>query len=182
MTQEAEEGEENLLRALGCFRAALTVWTREANPGEWAATASHMGCTYTELPAATDAEVTENLYKAAICFNAVAETDREAVGPTLWAAVQNRLGKVYFEAPETEPEQRRENLHKAMACHEAALTVWSREVHPDQWASAHFEAGNVYCAYTLVKGREGANMDIVDGVDPPALKLRWAGRWAKRGR
>jgi hypothetical protein len=56
---------ENLERAIDAFEDALTVWTREANPEEWAATHMKSGIAYRERLAG---HRSENRERAVACF------------------------------------------------------------------------------------------------------------------
>ncbi|MEB3831371.1 hypothetical protein, partial [Phormidium sp. CCY1219] len=57
----------HLQRAIECYQAALTVWTCESAPTDWAMTQNNLGSAYSDLPTGDRAA---HLQRAIECYQA----------------------------------------------------------------------------------------------------------------
>jgi tetratricopeptide (TPR) repeat protein len=121
-----------LPKAIAAYEAALTVFTKDAHPVDWAKTQNNLGATWGEMDAG---EGGENRRKAIVAYEAaltVFTNDAHAVD---WAATQYNLG-ISWRSLST--GDRSENLRKAIAAYEAALTVRTRGDYGVEWANTHY--------------------------------------------
>src|SRR5207245_10970210 len=78
------------------YPTALEVRTREAFPGDWAATQNNLGAAYSDLPAG---DRQANLERAIACYEAALEVRTPEAFPVDWATTQNNLGTAYGHLP-----------------------------------------------------------------------------------
>jgi CHAT domain-containing protein/tetratricopeptide (TPR) repeat protein len=143
----------NLDKAVAYLEAALKVFTREADPPNWAVIENNLGNAY---QARVRGERADNQERAIAHFEAALTVLTREAYPLQWAQLQNNLGVVYWNRVRGE---RAENLEDAIMHLEAALTVFTRETHPQLWAAAHNNLGSAYQVRVLgerVDNREKA--------------------------
>jgi MFS transporter, FSR family, fosmidomycin resistance protein len=121
--------------AIAAFQDALTVWTRERDPQQWASARANLGVAYRERLAGDRSENQEQ----AICAleDALSVWTRDA-NPEEWAGACLNLGIAYWERLAGE---RSENCERAIAAYEDALSVWTPQTNPDDWATASLNLG-----------------------------------------
>jgi tetratricopeptide (TPR) repeat protein len=122
---------DNAAKAIEALQAALTVWTRERHPVEWALTHNTMGTVY--LEASFAGPVPKRLAVEAF-ENALTEIT-EAISPYQRAGIQNNLGNALLTGSQPEP---------AIAALSAALTARSRASAPKDWAETRHNLGKAY--------------------------------------
>ena len=129
---------DNLEKAIEFLQAAVTTWTREGEPRDWAAAHNALGIAYWQRIRGERADNQET----AIAHFGAAQTvfSREAV-PEQWAQLQNNLAVVYWSRIRGD---RAQNVEEAIARFEAALMIATREKDPDRWAAAQNNLANAY--------------------------------------
>ncbi|KPQ39711.1 MAG: hypothetical protein HLUCCO16_06345 [Phormidium sp. OSCR] len=153
----------NLEIAIACYHAALTVWTRETAPLDWAGTQHNLGTAYWQLPTGDRAR---NLQQAIACYNAALTVRTRETAPLDWAMTQTNLGTAYSDLPTGD---RAGNLEQAISCYNAALTVRTRERAPLQWAGTQNNLGNAYS--DLPTGDRAENLQQAIGCYHAALTV-----------
>ena len=126
---------ENQRKAIAAYDAALTVYTRERHPGEWAMTQNNLGNAWRSLPTGDRGE---NLRMAIAAYEAALTVYTRDAYPVNWANTLNNLGVAWGDLPTGD---RGENLRRAIAAYEAALTVYTRDAHPVDWAMTQNNLG-----------------------------------------
>ena len=140
---------DNIEKAIASFEAALTFFTREAFPRDWAATQHNLGSMYW---ARIRGERAENVEKAIAHLTAAQKVQAREDFPRDWAQTQISLGLAY---------QRRvrgdlaDNLEKAIALYQAALTIFTRDAFPREWATVQLSLGLAYA--DRIKGERADN-------------------------
>ncbi|MCT7957634.1 CHAT domain-containing protein, partial [Laspinema palackyanum] len=132
------ERGENLERAIGCYEAALTVYTPSAYPEDWAMTQNNLASAYSNR---IRGERGENLERAIACYEAALTVRTRSAYPEKWAMTQNNLAVAYGDRIRGE---RGENLERAIRCYEAALSVYTPSAYPEDWATTQ---NNLAIAY-----------------------------------
>jgi hypothetical protein len=111
---------DQLAEAIAAYRAALTEWTRERVPLQWAMTQNNLGNALTSLGGRESG--TARLEEAVEAYRAaLTERTRERV-PLDWAMTQNNLGAALQRLGERESGTAR--LEEAVAAFDAALEVF----------------------------------------------------------
>ena len=83
---------ENLARAIECYEAALSVYTKKDFPTAWTTTQNNLGIAYGNLPTGNRSE---NLARAIAYYGAALTVRTQEDFPTDWAMTQNNLGIAY---------------------------------------------------------------------------------------
>jgi tetratricopeptide (TPR) repeat protein len=92
----AGDKSKNLRRAIECYEAALTVYTSQASPYDYAGTQNSLGAAYTNLPTG---DRTENLRRAIGCYKAALTIYTPQTTPLEYARTQSNLGSAYADLP-----------------------------------------------------------------------------------
>ncbi len=129
---------DNLERGITLLEEALTVWTKEVDPQNWARAHNNLGIAYWarirgERPGNQDRAISH--FEAAL-----AVLTREAAAQE-WAQLQNNLAIVYVSRVHG---NRTANIESAIANFEAALKVFSREKYPREWANVQNNLASAY--------------------------------------
>jgi len=140
----------NLGRAIAYYEEALTVYTPEAAPFQYAATQNNLGNAYADLPTG---ERGANLAQAIACYEQALTVYTAEAAPLDYAGTQNNLGAAYAALPTGD---RGVNLGRAIECYEQTLTVYTAEAAPFQYAATQNNLGNAYA--DLPTGERGANL------------------------
>ncbi|MGK7874829.1 MAG: CHAT domain-containing protein [Xenococcaceae cyanobacterium] len=155
--------------ALAGYQIALTVYTRERFPVQWAMTQNNLGNAYGDRIAG---ERRENLELAIACYReALKERTREHF-PVDWAMTQYNLGIAYGDRIAGE---RKENLELAIACYREALKERTRDRFPVQWAMTQYNLGNAY--RNRIGGERRENIEQAIACYSSALKERTRDRF-----
>ena len=126
---------ENLRKAIARFEAALTVYTKSADPAHWAGAQNNLGMAWWSMPTG---DKVENLRKAITYFEAALTAYNKATDSADWAMMQNNLGNVWKDMP---TGGKAENLRNAIACYEEALGAHAKSAEPKRWATIQNNLG-----------------------------------------
>jgi tetratricopeptide (TPR) repeat protein len=171
---------ENLERAIQAYQAALSVYTREAFPEQWASVQNDLGSVYSKR---IQGDRAENLERAIQAYQAALSVYTHEAFPEQWASVQNNLGSVYRNRIQGD---RVENLERAIQAYQAALSVYTREAFPFEWAASQSNLGN---AYLNRLGDSSKNLEqaiayyqnVLTVYTREAFPLEWAGTLSNLG-
>ncbi|MEH2111611.1 CHAT domain-containing protein [Nostoc sp.] len=154
----------NMEIAITGYEVALTVYTREALPVDWAMTQNNLATAYSDR---IKGDRADNIEKAIAAYTAaLTVTTREAL-PQNWAGTQNNLANAYRERIKGD---RVENIENAIAACTAALTVYTREALPQSWAMTQ---NNLAVAYKeRIKGDRAENIENAIAAYTAALTVR----------
>ena len=133
-----ESGTDRLEQAAEAYRRALTVYTRQHAPLEWAKVQNSLGLALGDV--AHRETGTKRLEQAVAAHQAALEVFSRENTPRYWAAVKGNLGAVLRRLGERETGTVR--LEQAVAAHRAALQIFTRERTPDNWAFEQDHLGN----------------------------------------
>ncbi|WP_293096514.1 CHAT domain-containing tetratricopeptide repeat protein [Moorena sp. SIO3I6] len=150
--------------AITGYEVALTVFTREAFPIDWAQTQNNLGIAYAQR---IEGEKAQNLEVAIPCYQLALEVRTREAFPIDWASTQNNLGIAYSDRIEGEKAQ---NLEDAIACYQLALSVYTREAFPIDWATTQNNLGNVY--RNRIEGEKAQNLEDAIACYQLALEVR----------
>jgi len=129
---------DNLEKAVEHLKAALSIWSREADPVPWGSANNDLGVAYWQRVRGARADNQES----AIAHFQAAQTvfSREAY-PERWAQLANNLAIVYWNRINGDPDA---NLEQSIARFEDALSVMTRDSNPLQWAAAQNNLANAF--------------------------------------
>ncbi|WP_016879752.1 CHAT domain-containing protein, partial [Chlorogloeopsis fritschii] len=154
----------NVEFAITGYELALTVYTQQAFPVDWAAIQNNLAGAYRNR---IKGERAENLEMAiATCQEALKIRTFEAF-PIDWAMTQNSLGSAYSYRIRGE---RAENLEKAINCFQEALKVYSFDAFPYEWAATQNSLAHAYSE--RIKGERAENLETAINCFQEALKIR----------
>jgi Tetratricopeptide repeat. len=134
--RKANAARNNLLSAaVSAYSSALTVYTREAFPQDWAETQYNLGTVLHRQANASDgAERTNSLAAAVATYNAALAVRTREAFPQDWAATQYNLGLALRDQT-TEKEDGPEKirlLNEAVAAFDNALEIYAKQDFPVQ--------------------------------------------------
>ncbi|MBW4575784.1 MAG: tetratricopeptide repeat protein [Aphanothece sp. CMT-3BRIN-NPC111] len=154
----------NLEIAITGYEIALTVYTREDFPSDWAATQNNLATAYIHRIRGDRAE---NLEQAIASYQVALTVYTRKDFPSDWAATQNNLATAYIHRIKGD---RAENLEQAIAGYQAALTVRTRKDFPSDWASIQ---NNLAAAYSeRIRGDRAENLEQAIAGYQAALTVR----------
>jgi CHAT domain-containing protein len=165
----------NLEIAIAGYEVALTVFTRQEYPGNWAGTQNNLAAAYTDR---IRGEKAENLEIAIAASEASLEVYTREAFPEYWAMTQNNLAIAYLYRIRGE---KADNLEMAIAASEAALSVYIREAFPEYWAMSQNNLGEAY--RNRIRGEKAENLEMAISAYQKALSVytceafpeQWAG-------
>ncbi|MGE3107111.1 MAG: hypothetical protein AB7G11_05175 [Phycisphaerales bacterium] len=158
------EREQNLAKAIKVFEANLSVYTREADPTNWAMTQHNLGNVWQDMPTGNRAE---NIGKAIAAYEAALTIRTREAAPQDWAATQNGVACAWTNMPTGDVS---ENVMKGIRAYEAALTVRTREAAPFDWAMTQHNLGT---AWRRVRtGERGKNLARAIAAYESAVTVR----------
>ncbi|NEQ80460.1 MAG: CHAT domain-containing protein [Moorea sp. SIO2I5] len=161
---EYSEKASNIEIAITGYEIALTVFTREAFPVDWAMTQNNLGLAYYER---ITGQKEQNLEDAIACYQLALEVRTREAFPVDWAMTQNNLGLAYSDRITGPKEQ---NLEQAIACYKLALEVRIRQAFPIDWATTQYNLGNAYLE--RITGQKAQNLEEAISCYQFALKVR----------
>src|SRR4028119_931534 len=163
--QQYRQGDRasNLERAIAFYTAALTVYTRDAFPQDWAATQNNLGVAYLYRIRGDKAE---NIEMAIGSYTAALSVRTREAFPEKWAMTQNNLATAYSNRIRGE---KAENIEMAIAYFTAALTVYTREAFPQDWAQTQNNLGVAY--RTRIRGEKAENIELAIAYFTAALTV-----------
>ena len=150
--------------AITGYEVALTVYTLDAFPQNWAMTQNNLGNAYRNR---ITGEKAQNLEDAIPCFQLAKEVYTRQAFPYDWAWTQNNLGNAYFERIRGPKAQ---NLEDAIACYQSALEVRTREAFPYEWAMTQNNLGNAYLE--RITEEKAQNLEDAIACYQSALEVR----------
>ncbi|MEH1947512.1 MAG: CHAT domain-containing protein [Nostoc sp.] len=155
----------NIEIAITGYETALTIFTRNAFPIDWAMTQYNLGAAYLDRILG---ERAENLELAIAAYTNVLELlITRSRCPEQWAATQCNLGNAYTKRIR---KDKAENLEKGIAAYSAALEVYTRSAFPQYWATTQYNLGNAYCERIL--GEQAENIEQAIAAFSAALEVR----------
>ena len=164
----------NLDQAILYYNQALEVFTRQADPSNWANTMMNLGNAYSER---IHEDRAENLEQAILCYNQALEIRTRQAAPGEWAGTMNSLGNAYRERIRGDAA---ENLEQAILYYNQALEVRTRQAAPMNWAMTMMGLGSAY--YFRICGDKAENLEQASKCYEQALEVRTRqadpGKWA----
>jgi len=132
-----QAGDNNALAdSVKAFRAALTEFTRDRVPLDWAAAQNNLGSALAQLG---ERETPARLEEAVAAFLAALEVSTRDRVPLDWAGTQNNLGLALARLGERESGTA--HLEQAVAAFRASLAERTRERVPLDWAATQNNLG-----------------------------------------
>ncbi|MBE9212846.1 CHAT domain-containing protein [Plectonema cf. radiosum LEGE 06105] len=128
----------NMEIAITGHEVALTLYTREALPVEWAMTQNNLAAAYSQR---IKGDRAENIEIAIAAFTAALTIRTREAFPKDWADTQNNLGAAYYMRILGD---KAENIEQAIKAYKAALTIITSEAFPEEWARAQHNLGGAY--------------------------------------
>ncbi|NEO14418.1 MULTISPECIES: CHAT domain-containing tetratricopeptide repeat protein [unclassified Moorena] len=128
----------NIEIAITGYEVALTVFTREAFPIDWASTQTNIGNAYYHR---IKGEKAQNIEEAIACWQQALTVFTFEAFPEYWARTQTNLGNAYRDRIKGEKAQK---IEEAIACYQQALRVLTFEAFPDEWAKTQYNLGIAY--------------------------------------
>jgi hypothetical protein len=133
-----EPGIARMEQAVAAYRAALTEWTQNRVPLDWAMTQNNLGAALQTLGEREPG--TARLEQAVAAFRAALTEQTQDRVPLQWAATQNNLGNALQTLGERESGT--ECLEQAVYAYNAALTEYTQDRVPLDWAMTQNNLGN----------------------------------------
>lgn len=152
--------KDQLIYAITCYDAALTVYTREHTPANWVATQQYKRSALCDLAELQEGiEHLGTLRAIVSCCDAVLTVCTRDATPTNWAVAFYQKAIALHDIAETmQGDERRKVLQEAIFCYDAALTVYTRENAPIEWAATQNSKG--MSLYKLAEPHEGNTWQI----------------------
>jgi CHAT domain-containing protein/tetratricopeptide (TPR) repeat protein len=144
-----------LVQAIACYKAALTVYTREHIPANWVVVQQYRGSALCDLAELQEGEERLETLKAIVtcCDDILTVCTRETT-PTNWAVAQYHKAEALYERAESlNGEACIKVLHQVFPCYDAALTVYTLGQAPLEWAAIQNGKGMAF--YKLAQLHEG---------------------------
>ena len=140
---EGADIQKFLREAVVAYRDALTVYTKEQLPQQWAMTQNNLGKVFSQQGIRTGGEAGTRLLAEAVAAYREALTIRtKELLPQDWAATQNNLGAVLSQQGIRIGGEAGTNLlAESVTALRAALTVYTKEQLPQQWATTQNNLG-----------------------------------------
>ena len=128
----------NLEKAIEAYQLALSVWTQEDFPIDWAMTQNNLGEAYRNR---IRDNIAENLEQAIAAYQLALSVRTKKDFPQDWAETQNNLGNAYSDRIRGD---RADNFEKAIVAYQRALSVYTKEDFPYEWATTQNNLGTAY--------------------------------------
>jgi tetratricopeptide (TPR) repeat protein len=157
------ERADSLERAIAAYEAALTVFTSDTFPEDWARTQNNLGKAYSGRIRGDRAD---NLERAIVAYEAALTVFTPDAFLEDWAITQNNLGDAYRGRIRGEWD---DNLERAIAAYEAALTVFTPDAFPEDWARTQNNLGNAYS--DRIRGQRTDNLERAIAAYEAALTV-----------
>jgi tetratricopeptide (TPR) repeat protein len=142
---------------------ALTIFTFEAFPRNWADTQNNLAIAYRNR---IRGEKAENLERAIIVYQEALKVYTFDAFPQQWAITQNNLAIAYSNRIRGE---KADNLERAIIVYQEALKVRTFEAFPQQWAITQ---NNLAIAYrNRIRGEKADNLERAIATYQEALKV-----------
>jgi tetratricopeptide (TPR) repeat protein len=149
--------------AITGYEIALTIFTFEAFPQEWAGTNNNLAATYINR---IRGEKAENLEKAITACQEALKVFTFDVFPQYWAMTQNNLANAYSNRIRGE---KAENLEMAITAYHEALKVRTFDAFPQGWADTQNNLAATYI--NRIRGEKAENLEKAIAACQEALKV-----------
>ena len=153
----------NMEIAITGYKIALTVYTRDAFPVEWAMTHNNLAIAYSNRIRGDQAE---NLEQAIACYQQALKVYTFEDFPYEWATTQTNLANAYSNRIRGEQA---DNLEAAIACYQQALKVYTFDAFPVDWATTQNNLGEAY--RNRIRGERAENLEVAIACYQEALKV-----------
>ena len=153
----------NLEIAITGYEVALTVFTRQEYPENWAITQNNLAITYNNR---IRGERADNLEMAISAYREALSVYTRETYPEDWAITQNNLGTAYHQRIREEQSQ---NLELAIAAFWASLEIRTRDAFSIDWAMTKNNLGNAY--RDRIRGEKAENMELAICAFEKALEV-----------
>lgn len=160
-----ENRKDNLRRAIEAFQSALTYYTPETAPLDYALIQNNIGTAYNDLSIVENRE--ENLRLAIEAYQNALEYRKPYIRPLDYGMTQNNLGTAYADLASV--ENREDNLRRAIEAYQNALKYRSPETAPLSYAMAQYNLGNAYRELAKIENRE-ENLRLAISIYQDALQ------------
>ncbi len=156
--QHAEgDRKSQLMQAIACYDAALTVYTREHAPANWVAVQQYRRSALCDLAELQEGgERLETLKAIATCCDDILTICTREATPTNWAVAQYHKAEALYEIAETlHGEECFKTLQESISCYDAALNVYAHQNTPLEWAATQNSKGmSLYKLAQLCEGKK----------------------------
>ncbi len=145
--QHAEgDRKSELMQAIACYDAALTVYTREQAPANWVAVQQYRRSALSDLAELQEGGARLEMLKAiVVCCDDILTICTRETTPTNWAVAQYHKAEALYEIAEPlDGEEHITTLQEAISCYDAALTVYTRQQAAEAWATVQNSKGMVF--------------------------------------
>jgi tetratricopeptide (TPR) repeat protein len=155
-----------LRKSVAAYRDALTVYTKEQFPQDWAMTQNNLGNVLGNQGTRTGGEAgTRLLAEAVQAYRDALTVYTKEQFPQDWAMTQNNLGNVLGnQGTRTGGEAGTRLLAEAVQAYRDALTVRTKEQLPQQWATTQNNLGNVLGNQGIRTGGEAGTRLLAEAV------------------
>ncbi|MBO1348122.1 MAG: tetratricopeptide repeat protein [Hormoscilla sp. GUM202] len=153
----------NVEIAIAGNKIALTVYTKEALPQDWARTQHNLGIAYNSR---IKGDKAENIEEAIAAYGQALSVWTFEAFPQDWARTQNNLGAAYSDRIKGD---KAENIEEAIAAYGQALSVWTFEAFPQDWARTQNNLGAAYS--DRIKGDKAENIEEAIAAYGQALSV-----------
>jgi tetratricopeptide (TPR) repeat protein len=143
---------EHLENAISIYQRALTLFSREAFPEDWASAQDKLGNAYSRR---IQGKRADNLELAIEHYQLALQVFTREAFPKEWARNKGNLGNAYRERIRGKGA---ENLELAIECYQLALQVFTCEDFPEDWASIQGNFGNAY--RKRIRGERADNLEL----------------------
>ena len=141
LSQQSPDDANAAEEVITAYEAALTVYSPDLCPWEYARIQNNLGCAYSERRTGSREQNTERAVTA--CLAALTVRTRHA-DPYSWARTQNNLGRAYMERRQGD---RNDNLDLAIAAFKSALQIHGIHRYSGDYALDHLNLGLAYQAF-----------------------------------
>ncbi|WP_141699942.1 tetratricopeptide repeat protein, partial [Nostoc sp. KVJ20] len=149
--------------AITGYEVALTLYTSEAFPQDWAMLQNNLGLAYSNR---IRGERAENLEQAIAYHQEALKVRTFDAFPEDWATTQNNLAVAYSNRIRGE---RAENLEQAIAYLQEALKVYTFDTFPEDWAMMQNNLGLIY--RERIRGERAEDLEQAIACFQKALKV-----------
>lgn len=136
-----------LALALAHYEAALSVYTSDESPREWAQAQIEMGMTQRALAGECSDEAKEEYLKSAIeRYRAALRVATPQAAPREWGEIHIHMAGAHRDLVALDTSGPFDYLSRAISCYEQAQRLYSEHRHPRQWARIQMQMGETYLA------------------------------------
>jgi len=143
LANNQEERRDLLKQVAQAHRAALTVFTKQGTPQDWARAQFNLGATLRDNAALVEGEERYKFLKEANeAYRAALAVFSKEYTPINWSSTQYQLGNILqHQAQLINGEERLEHLNQALQAYNAALEVYKKANFPSEWAKTQDNLG-----------------------------------------